>query len=229
MDAARLLEKLCNQGITLFAQGAQLIVKPGDLLTANDETLIREHKTELMALARLRDAETVYRALVEAGPAGLAWREGTPPDWADDRLLAAGEVLYADGRMVNVLGRRYLTAQAPRLPDQWSDSHPPQTTPQTAPSAPRSGIAIDPSPPRQQPTGRTLFTATNPPAHMPRASQYYAPMAGRRGTPRPAPKARHRPAGSDRRAAAGTLEKTPCASNSHPGLSPDLGHYKWVY
>lgn len=143
MDAARLLEKLFNQGVTLFAQGAQLIVKPGNLLTANDETLIRQHKP---ALVRLLDSEAVYRALVEAGPAGLAWRERTPPDWSDDRLLDASEVLYANGRMVNVLGRRYLAAQAPKLTDQWSDSPPPQTTPQTAPSAPKSGIAIDPSP-----------------------------------------------------------------------------------
>jgi len=146
MDAARFLETLNHQGLTLIARGAQLIVKPGNLLTANDETLIREHKPELMRLARLRDAETVYRALVEAGPVGLNWREGTPADWPDDRLLDAGEALYRDGRMVNVLGRRYLAAQAPRLPDQWSDTTSPQTTPQNAPSAPRSGIAIDPSP-----------------------------------------------------------------------------------
>lgn len=144
MDAARLLEKLDHQGLTLFAQGARLIVRPGNLLTANDETLIREHKPELLRLARLRDAATLYRALVEAGPAGLDWREGTPPDWSDDRLLDAGEALYSDGRMVNVLGRRYLAAQAPRLPDQWSDSAPPQTTPQNAPSAPTSGLADDP-------------------------------------------------------------------------------------
>jgi hypothetical protein len=65
-----------------------------------------------------RDAKTLIQALNAAGPAGLNWREGTPNDWDDVRLLAAGEVLYADGRMVNVLGRRYLTAQAPRLPGQ---------------------------------------------------------------------------------------------------------------
>lgn len=141
MDAARLLERLDHQGLTLFAQGARLIVRPGNLLTANDETLIREHKPELLRLARLRDAETVYRALVEAGPAGLAWREGTPPDWPDERLLAVGEVLYADGRMVNVLGRRYLAAQAPRPTDQWSDATSSQTTPQTAPSAATGAVS----------------------------------------------------------------------------------------
>lgn len=141
MDAARLLERLDHQGLTLFAQGARLIVRPGNLLTANDETLIREHKPELLRLARLRDAETVYRALVEAGPAGLAWREGTPPDWPDERLLAVGEVLYADGRMVNVLGRRYLAAQAPRLTEQRSDTASSQTTPQSAPSAATGAVS----------------------------------------------------------------------------------------
>lgn len=65
-----------------------------------------------------RDAKTLIQALNAAGPAGLNWREGTPNDWDDVRLLAAGEVLYANGRMVNVLGRRYLTTQAPRLPGQ---------------------------------------------------------------------------------------------------------------
>lgn len=96
MDAARLLEKLDNQWLTLFAQSARLIVRPGNLLTANDETLIREHKPELMRLARLRDA---------------------------------GEALYSDGRMVNVLGRRYLAARAPRTLVRGSGIPSPQTTP----------------------------------------------------------------------------------------------------
>lgn len=143
MDAARLLETLNHQGLNLFAQGAQLIVKPGNLLTANDETLIRQHQPELLRLLRLLDVETLLHALTTASTDGLAWHEGTPPDWSNDRLLAAGEVLYRDGRMVNVLGRRYLAAQAPRLTDRWSDTTSPQTTPQNAPSAPRSGLVDD--------------------------------------------------------------------------------------
>ena len=118
MDAAQLLETLNHQGVTVFAQGARLIVRPGNLLTANNETLIHEHKPELLRLVLLRDVETLLQALITAGPAGLNWREGTPNDWDDVRLLAAGEVLYQDRRMVNVLGRRYLTTQAPRLPGQ---------------------------------------------------------------------------------------------------------------
>lgn len=64
-------------------------------------------------MALLNDAETLHRALIEAGAAGLVWREGTPADWDDARLLAAGEVLYSDWRMVNVLGRRFLRKCAP--------------------------------------------------------------------------------------------------------------------
>jgi hypothetical protein len=60
-----------------------------------------------------RDAKILIRALNAAGPAGLDWREGTPVDWSDDRLLDAGEVLYREGRMVNVLGRRYCKESAP--------------------------------------------------------------------------------------------------------------------
>ncbi len=154
MDAARLLETLNHQGLTLIAQGAQLIVKPGNLLTANDETLIRQHKPELLRLLRTIDVETLLHALIAAGPAGLDWREGTPVNWSGDRLLDAGEVLYREGRMVNVLGRRYLPAQAPRLSEQWSsDTAPPQATPQATPqivpTAPTSGSAAA-SPHREQ-------------------------------------------------------------------------------
>ncbi|MDG4595779.1 MAG: hypothetical protein P9F75_08815 [Candidatus Contendobacter sp.] len=116
MNAARLLETLTHQGLTLFAQGARLIVRPGNLLTANDETLIREHKEGLLRLLVEKDAATLTASLEQAGPAGLDWREGTPADWSDARLLAAGEVLYAAGHMVNRNGRRYLKERAPSLP-----------------------------------------------------------------------------------------------------------------
>jgi hypothetical protein len=81
------------------------MVEPLSRLSDSQRSYLRAHKAALVAL--LMDAETVHRALVRAGPAGLAWREGTPPDWSDDRLLAAGEVLYGDGRMVNRNERRY--------------------------------------------------------------------------------------------------------------------------
>ena len=56
-----------------------------------------------------------HAALAKAGAAGLAWMEGTPADWTGERLLAAGEVLYGDGRMVNRCERRYLKEHAPLL------------------------------------------------------------------------------------------------------------------
>jgi len=86
---------------------------PASTLNEQQRAFLRQHKAALVGL--LMDAETVYRALQAAGDAGLAWREGTPADWPDARLLAAGEVLYSDGRMVNRLGRRYATEH--RMPD----------------------------------------------------------------------------------------------------------------
>ncbi len=90
-----------------------------------------------------RDAKILIRALNAAGPAGLDWREGTPNDWDDVRLLAAGEVLYQDRRMVNVLGRRYLAAYAARIIEQGSDIQSPQPTPLIESSAPTSGLVDD--------------------------------------------------------------------------------------
>ena len=83
----------------------RLAVSPAKRLTAAQRDWIQQHKPALVAL--LLDADTVYSALVQAGTAGLAWRESTP-DWPDARLLAADEVLYGDGRMVNRNDRRYL-------------------------------------------------------------------------------------------------------------------------
>ena len=61
-------------------------------------------------------ADPMAATLEQAGPAGLEWHEGTPADWSDARLLAAGEVLYVSCRMVNRNGRRYLKAHAPPIP-----------------------------------------------------------------------------------------------------------------
>ena len=139
MSAAAIFDELRAAGFTFRADpDSRLIVAPSARLSDEQRESIRQHKP---ALVRLLDSEAVYRALVEAGPAGLAWRESTPPDWSDDRLLDAGEVLYADGRMVNVLGRRYLAAQAPRLTEQRSDTASSQTTPQSAPSAATGAVS----------------------------------------------------------------------------------------
>ena len=104
--AVRALNRLRTAGVVVELDGTRLAVSAAEPLTEAQRTELRAHKPALVAL--LLDAETVYRALVQAGPAGLAWREGTPADWDDARLLAAGEVLYADGRMVNRNDRRYV-------------------------------------------------------------------------------------------------------------------------
>lgn len=125
MDAECLLKYIKDQGVTLIAFGAKLVARPGNLLTANDEALIREHKPALLRLLRLQDAETLHSALASAGPTGLAWREGTPADWPDERLLGAGEALYSAGRMIHRNGRRYprpsMPAQLPGDPGEIPD------------------------------------------------------------------------------------------------------------
>mgnify|MGYP001175468598 CR=1 FL=1 len=110
--AVRALNRMHRAGFAMHLNGSDLVVSPFSRLTAAQRAFIRAHKPALVAL--LSDAEALHRSLIEAGPDGLDWREGTP-DWSDDRLLAAGEVLYAGGRMVNVLGRRYCPASAPSI------------------------------------------------------------------------------------------------------------------
>ena len=83
---------------------------------------ISAHKPALVAL--LQDAETVHAALVKAGAAGLAWREGTPADWPPARLLAADEVLYGNGRMVTRWDRRYRREHAPEPSDAPGENTP---------------------------------------------------------------------------------------------------------
>lgn len=99
----RAMNKMRRAGFVVRLAGADLQIAPVARLSDSQRAYLRTHKAALVGL--LNDADTVYRALVEAGPAGLLWREGTPADWDDGRLLAAGEVLYADGRMVNRHGR----------------------------------------------------------------------------------------------------------------------------
>lgn len=50
--------------------------------------------------------------------------EGTPADWSDARLLAADEVLYADGLMVMRNDRRYLREHAPEPSDAPRENSP---------------------------------------------------------------------------------------------------------
>ena len=89
-------------------------------MSAAQRDFIRAHKAALVSL--LEDAEALRRALVDAGPAGLAWQAGTPADWDNTRLLAAGEVLYGDRRMVGVHGRRFAAESAPPGPDILPDT-----------------------------------------------------------------------------------------------------------
>jgi hypothetical protein len=107
----RVMNRLRNAGFSLELDGADLVVMPFSRLSTDQVGYLKAHKTALVAL--LQDADTLALALQVAGPDGLDWREGTPPDWSDSRLLAAGEVLYSDRRMVNRNGRRYAQECAP--------------------------------------------------------------------------------------------------------------------
>jgi hypothetical protein len=97
--------KISRAGFTLTVRADHLMVDPADQLLDAQRNWIRARKPELLAL--LFDTDRLNNTLIDASAAGLGWREGTPPDWSDDRLLAAGEVLYGDGRMVNRNERRY--------------------------------------------------------------------------------------------------------------------------
>lgn len=113
MATVRALNKMRRAGFVVRLAGADLQIAPVARLSDSQRAYLRSHKAALVAL--LGDAETLHRALVQAGTVGLWWREGTPADWSDDRLLAAGEVLYADGRMVSRYERRYGPTSAPAI------------------------------------------------------------------------------------------------------------------
>ena len=114
--AMRALNRMRAAGFVLELDGPALTVSPADRLTDAQRAYIRTHKPALVAL--LQDAAVLHEVLVQAGPAGLAWLEGTPTDWTGEQLLAAGEVLYGGGRMVNRCERRYLKEHAP--PFAWA-------------------------------------------------------------------------------------------------------------
>jgi len=122
--AMRGMNRMRTAGFALALEDNALIVSPADRLTDEQRRFIRTHRPALVAL--LQDAEIVYRAMVQAGPAGLGWREGTPADWSDARLLAADEALYSDGRLTTRWDRRYLREHAPE-PD--ADSLPGENAP----------------------------------------------------------------------------------------------------
>lgn len=109
----RALNRMRAAGFSLSVRSDKLVVAPAESLTDPQRDFLRRHKAALVGL--LNDAETLAAALQQAGTAGLTWREGTPADWDDGRLLAAGEALYADGRMVNRHERRYCHTSAPAI------------------------------------------------------------------------------------------------------------------
>ena len=119
-------------GFAVKVENGGLVVESTLELSEPQRAFIGFHKPALVAL--LEDAEALHRALVQAGPVGLDWREGTPADWDDTRLLVAGEVLYGDGRMVNVHGHRYAIEHTPAI--EVGPEYPPaDCVPETAPHA----------------------------------------------------------------------------------------------
>ena len=129
LTAVRALNRMRTAGFVLSLEDGRLMVEPLSQLSEAQRTFIRTHKAALVEL--LIDAELLASAIERAGPSGLGWKEGTPDDWSDARLLAAGEALYSTGRMVSALGRRYTPACAPPLPEfiphVWTPETPAQT------------------------------------------------------------------------------------------------------
>lgn len=140
MALVRAWRRMRAAGFEIRAAGDSLQVSPFDRLTDPQRAYIRAHKAVLVGL--LEDAETLARALVGAGPAGLGWREGTPAPWPVDRLMAAGEVLYSDGRMVNRMDRRYLATSAPAI-DGAPECHPPDSAPPIEAPPPLNVVPLD--------------------------------------------------------------------------------------
>lgn len=104
-------KRLVAAGFTRSVRDDWLIAAPADRLTDAQRTYLKLHQITLVE--PLHDTETLRNALSDAGAAGLDWREGKPPDCADERRLAAGEVQYGDGRRVNRNARRYACQGAP--------------------------------------------------------------------------------------------------------------------
>ncbi|MBK8185758.1 MAG: hypothetical protein IPK63_23815 [Candidatus Competibacteraceae bacterium] len=120
----RALNRMAGAGFALSVRDGRLLATPAAKLSEQQRGYLHANKPALVSL--LEDAEALHRALVDAGAAGLGWKEGTPADWPDTRLLVAGEVLYSGKRMASVNGRRFAAESAP----------PGQDIPPDMPSAP---------------------------------------------------------------------------------------------
>lgn len=135
------IRRMRAAGFAVEVENGGLVVESTLELSEPQRAFIGAHQPALVAL--LEDAEILHHALVDAGPAGLGWREGTPADWDDTRLLVAGEVLYGDGRMVNVHGHRYAIEHTPAI--EVGPEYPPaDCAPETAPHAATDSPPADP-------------------------------------------------------------------------------------
>ncbi len=143
-DPFALVRGICRMraaGFAVEVENGGLVVESTLELSEPQRAFIGAHKPALLAL--LEDAEVLHHALVDAGPAGLGWREGTPADWTDIHLLAVGEVLYGDGRMVNVNGHRYAIEHTPAI--EIGPEYPPaDCVAETAPHAATDSPPADP-------------------------------------------------------------------------------------
>ncbi|CDI01518.1 hypothetical protein BN873_150306 [Candidatus Competibacter denitrificans Run_A_D11] len=147
MALVRAIQRMRQSGFCLALADQRLLVTPADRLNEDQDAYLRSHKGDLVAL--LQDADTLAALLEHAGSAGLGWREGTPPEWDDDYLLAVDEVLYGAGRMVSRLGRRYHRESAPTRPVTHNDLCP-LPTPCARPSRP------SPPPPSSQDAAKAM-------------------------------------------------------------------------
>ena len=118
----RAWRRMVSAGFSLSVEGDRLVVIPASGLSERQRAYLRIHKAALVGL--LTDAKTLSDALVLYGLAGLGWRQGTPDEWSDARLLAAGEVLYSTRGMVSRNGRRYCSGSAPAI-EEAPEYHPP--------------------------------------------------------------------------------------------------------
>ena len=118
----RAVNRMQAAGFSLAVRDSRLIASPFSRLSDSQRAYLRIHKAALVGL--LTDAKTLSDALVLYGLAGLDWRQGTPAEWSDARLLAAGEVLYSTGGMVSRNGRRYCSGSAPAIEED-PEYHPP--------------------------------------------------------------------------------------------------------
>ena len=107
MALVRCIRRMACAGFTLTIQNNRLEVSPFGL-SEDQRAFIRQHKAALVAL--LNDVEILHGALVAAGVVGLAWQEGTPVEWRDERLLAVCELLYDRRLIVYRHGRHYASA-----------------------------------------------------------------------------------------------------------------------